>query len=92
MQVWVAMYTDGGQAWSLWRRTCQPNTLKPGPYAIINTVPRRMQYSTTEYSTNMTQVTAALTQMGGTDDFTTRMYWDKSPTAAPTYSAGCGTR
>jgi hypothetical protein len=30
--------------------------------------------------------------MGGTDDFTTRMYWDKSPTAAPTYTAGCGTR
>src|SRR5215831_1730460 len=91
-QEWVALYTDGGQAWSLWRRTCQPNTLKPGPYAIINTDPRRMQYSTTEYSTNMSQVTAALTQMGGTDDFTTRMYWDKSPTAAPTYAAGCGTR
>jgi hypothetical protein len=91
-QEWVALYTDGGQAWALWRRTCQPNTLKPGPFAIINTVPRRMQYSTTEYSTNASQVNSALTQMGGTDDFTTRMYWDKSPSAAPTFTAGCGTR
>jgi len=91
-QEWIALYTDGGQAWTLWRRTCQPNTLKPGPYAIINTVPRRMQYSTTEYSTNASQVSAALTQMGGTDDFTTRMYWDKSPSAAPTFTTGCGTR
>jgi hypothetical protein len=91
-QEWVGLYSDGGQAWALWRRTCQPATLKPGPYAIINTVPRRMQYSTTEVTVNAAQVTAALAQMGGTDDFTTRMYWDKSPTAAPTYTAGCGTR
>jgi hypothetical protein len=91
-QEWVALYTDGGQAWSLWRRTCAPNTLKPGPAAIISTVPRRMQYSTTEYSLNAEQVQAALTQMGGPDEFTTRMYWDKNPTAAPTITTGCGTR
>ena len=91
-QEWVALYTDGGQAWTLWRRTCQPTTLKPGPAAIINTVPRRMQYSTNEYLVNADQVTAALGQMGGPDEFTTRMYWDKSPTAAPTYTTGCGTR
>lgn len=91
-QEWVALYTDGGEAWAVWRRTCQPSTLKPGPYAIINTVPRRMQYSTTELSVNADQVKAALTQMGGPDEFTTRMYWDTKPTSAPTYTAGCGTR
>lgn len=92
-QEWVALYTDGGQAWALWRRTCQPATLVPGPYAIINTVPRRMQYSTTELSVNSGQVTAALTQMGGPDVFQTRMWWDTNPTAAPTYpGASCGTR
>ncbi|HEX4682920.1 MAG TPA: SusD/RagB family nutrient-binding outer membrane lipoprotein [Gemmatimonadaceae bacterium] len=91
-QEWVALYTDGGQAWALWRRTCVPNTVVPGPSAIINTVPRRMQYSTTEYSLNADQVQAALTQMGGPDVFTTRMWWDKNPSAAPTFTAGCGTR
>ncbi|HXT17022.1 MAG TPA: SusD/RagB family nutrient-binding outer membrane lipoprotein [Gemmatimonadaceae bacterium] len=91
-QEWVALFTDGGQAWALWRRTCVPNTLKPGPFAIINTVPRRMQYSTNEYALNASQVKAAITQMGGDDVFTTRMYWDKNPTAAPTYTTGCGTR
>jgi hypothetical protein len=92
-QEWVALFTDGTQAWSLWRRTCAPLTLKPGPFAIINTVPRRFQYSDTEKSVNASSLNAALTQMGATtDDFTTRMYWDTKPTAAPTYNAGCGTR
>jgi hypothetical protein len=92
-QEWVALYTDGTQAWSLWRRTCVPFTVKPGPFAIIPTVPRRFEYSDTEKSVNATSLQAAVTAMGGTtDDFTTRMYWDKSPTAAPTYQSGCGTR
>lgn len=92
-QEWVALYTDGTQAWTLWRRTCAPATLKPGPAAIINTVPRRFQYSDTEKSVNADALAAALSQMGASaDDFTTRMYWDKNPTAAPTYVTGCGQR
>jgi hypothetical protein len=92
-QEWIALFTDGTQAWTLWRRTCVPATVKPGPFAIINTVPRRFEYSDTEKSVNLTSVNAAVAQMGGTtDDFTTRMYWDTKPTSAPTYTAGCGTR
>jgi SusD/RagB-like outer membrane lipoprotein len=92
-QEWVALFTDGTQAWALWRRTCAPATLKPGPFAIISTVPRRFEYSDTEKSTNADQVSAALSQMGASaDDFTTRMYWDKNPTAAPTFVTGCGQR
>jgi hypothetical protein len=92
-QEWVALYTDGMQAWALWRRTCAPLTLKPGPFAIINTVPRRFEYSDTEKSVNNVSLLAAIAAMGGTtDDFTTRMYWDTKPTSAPTYQSGCGTR
>ncbi len=92
-QEWVALFTDGMSAWALWRRTCAPLTLKPGPFAIINTVPRRFQYSDTEKSVNASSLNAALSAMGATtDDFTTRMYWDTKPTAAPTYATGCGTR
>lgn len=91
IQKWIALYTDGGQAWFEWRRTCQPITVKPGPAAIINSVPRRLQYSITEVSVNGASLDEALTRQGA-DEFTTRMYWDKSPTAAPTHEAGCGVR
>ena len=91
IQEWVALYTDGGQAWALWRRTCAPATLKPGPNAITAEVIRRFQYSTTERSVNGAQLDAAIAQMGG-NSFLTRMYWDTKPTAAPTYTQGCGVR
>jgi hypothetical protein len=91
IQKWIALYTDGGQAWFEWRRTCQPATLKPGPEAIINTVPRRFQYSITEVSVNGANVTAAIDRQG-LDVFQTRMYWDKNPSAAPTMEPNCGVR
>jgi hypothetical protein len=91
VQKWIALYTDGGQAWFEWRRTCQPMNIKPGPAAIQNTVPRRLEYSITEISVNGASVEAAIGRQGP-DEFSTRMYWDKSPTAAPTYEAGCGVR
>ena len=92
LQKWIALYTDGVSAWSEWRRTCVPATVKPGPAAIINTVPRRYQYSTREHSVNATNVAAAVSRQGA-DDFTSRMYWDSNPSAAPTYpGAGCGSR
>lgn len=89
-QEWIALFTDGGTTWSLWRRTCVPNTVKPGPDAITDIVPRRFEYSNTEYSVNATQVEAAVARQGP-DDLTTPMWWDVQ-TAAPTYTAGCGSR
>jgi len=90
IQKYIALYGDGGQAWFEWRRTCQPNTLVAGPAAIVNFVPRRYEYSTNEFSRNGASVNAAIAAMGG-DTFDTRMYWDKNPTAAPTYvdAASC---
>lgn len=85
VQKWIALYGDGGNAWAEWRRTCQPSTIVAGPAAIINFVPRRFEYSQTEYSVNGDNVQAAITQMGGPDNFGTRMWWDTNPTAAPTY-------
>ena len=91
-QKWVALYTDGAQAWADWRRTCQPTTLVPGPFAIIGTVPRRFEYSNTETSVNSSELSKAVSRQGA-DLFQTRMYWDTNPSAAPTYpGATCGTR
>ncbi len=91
-QRWLALFTDGGQAWAEWRRTCQPATVKPGIDASRNVVPRRFEYPVLEYTVNEANVTAAATTQGGPDVYETRVYWDKSPTAAPTYVAGCGQR
>lgn len=89
-QEWIALFTDGGTTWSLWRRTCVPNTVKPGPNAITSIIPRRFEYSNTEYSVNGAQVAAAVARQGP-DDLTTPVWWDVQ-TAAPTYTAGCGSR
>ena len=83
---WIALYTDGGTAWTEWRRTCVPAQIRPGPAAINPTVPRRWEYSITEYSVNRLNVLAAVESQGA-DDFNTRPYFDRSPTAAPTYAA-----
>ena len=92
LQKWIALYTDGVEAWSEWRRTCVPGTVKPGPAAIINTVPRRYQYSVREHSVNSANVNAAIARQGP-DEFTTRMYWDTKPELAPTWpGASCGVR
>jgi hypothetical protein len=92
-QKWIALYGDGVQAWAEWRRTCVPGTVKPGPAAVIGTVPRRYQYSVRELLVNANNVEAAIAQQGP-DEFTTRMYWDSDPTAAPTNTspATCGVR
>jgi hypothetical protein len=93
-QEWIALFTDGGTTWSLWRRTCVPNTVKPGPAAITTIVPRRFEYSTTEYSVNQTQVQAAVARQGP-DLLTTPMWWDKNwnnASVVPTYTAGCGSQ
>jgi Starch-binding associating with outer membrane len=92
LQKWIALYTNGVEAWSEWRRTCVPATIKPGPGAIINTVPRRYPYPVREHSVNSANVQAAIARQGE-DDFETRVYWDTAPQAAPTWpGASCGVR
>ncbi|NUO64353.1 MAG: SusD/RagB family nutrient-binding outer membrane lipoprotein [Gemmatimonadaceae bacterium] len=84
IQKWLAMYTEPIQQWAEFRRTCQPEIVKPGPNAIENVVPRRLYYSTTEHAVNATNVNAAIADQGP-DNFRTRIWWDTKPTAAPTY-------
>jgi hypothetical protein len=91
IQKWLALYSDGIQAWSEFRRTCQPAILRPGPSATLNEIPRRLQYSTTEMAVNAVNVQAAVARQGA-DLLTTRIWWDSAPTQAPTFEAGCGTR
>lgn len=85
IQKWIALFTDGGTAWSEWRRTCQPTTVIAGPAAEVDFVPRRFKYSTTEVAANPDNLAEAIARQGP-DTFGSRMYWDTKPTAAPTCS------
>jgi hypothetical protein len=91
VQKWLALYIDPIQAWSEIRRTCQPAIVRPGPSAIVDELPRRLYYSTNESAVNKANYDAAVAAQGA-DNFLTRIYWDKNPTAAPTYVAGCNVR
>jgi len=81
LQKWIALFSDGGEAWFEWRRTCIPN-LVPSKVAIFSYVPRRFEYPTSELSANGAQVQAATSHMGGNDN-NTHVWWDKT-SAAPT--------
>ncbi len=83
LQKWIALYSDAGQAWFEWRRTCTPALVKART-SIVSYVPRRVQYPSAETSSNSVQVQAAVTRMGG-DANNTAMWTDKS-SAAPTCS------
>lgn len=80
-QKWVALFTDGGQAWFEWRRTCQPPAIAPGPAAVLSYVPRRLFYPTAEHTVNGDNVNAAVTAQG-TDNMKTQVWWDTK--TAPT--------
>ncbi len=87
---WVALYTDGGTSWFEWRRTCVPATVVAGVDATLTSVPRRLEYATLENTVNADAVAVAVANQGA-DNLLTRVWWDKSPAAAPTYpGASCG--
>ena len=91
IQKWLALYIDPIQAWTEFRRTCQPAILKPGPTAVVAQIPRRLYYSNTDKAVNATNYAAAVARQGA-DNFLTHIYWDKNQASAPTYVAGCGVR
>ena len=90
-QKWITLFTDGGTAWAEWRRTCVPITVVAGVDATQSTVPRRLEYPTLETTVNADAVAAAVANQGA-DKLVTSVWWDKSPSAAPTYpgAAVCG--
>ena len=83
-QKWIALFTDGGQAWFEWRRTCVPNIKCRPRSAIFTYVPRRLEYPTSERSVNGDNVSAAITAQGfdNANEMKGQTYWDTK--TAPT--------
>ncbi len=78
LQKWIALFTQGTEGWSEWRRTGNPASIKMGPGAFPDTpnVPRRFLYPTSEASVNAASLKAAIASQGA-DGYYTRVWWDK---------------
>ncbi len=74
VQKWIALFDNGIEAWSEFRRTGYP-VLVPGPAALLNQVPTRFSYPNVEYAVNGTNVAAAASRLGG-NTMVVPVWWD----------------
>ncbi|GAB3921454.1 SusD/RagB family nutrient-binding outer membrane lipoprotein [Larkinella terrae] len=76
-QKWIALFGQGLEAWTEFRRTGIP-ALSP---SVINTnggvIPTRLPYPGTEESLNFTNFNDALTKQGGKNDMKTKLWFAK---------------
>lgn len=77
LQKWIALFTQGFEAWSEWRRTGYPN-LTPALNAVTpdGKLPRRVVYPQTEQSFNSANLQAAIAAQGGSDALNMRLWLD----------------
>lgn len=74
LQLWLALYMNGNEAWSHVRRTGTPD-LQAGPDYVHSRLPTRYIYPDTEQSLNSASLNAALSRQGGGLDLITPMWW-----------------
>jgi hypothetical protein len=77
-QFWLCTVMNEYEAWSNWRRTGYP-ALTPTNYTgnvTAGTIPRRLEYPTSEKVTNGVNYQAAVARLTGGDLLTSRMWWD----------------
>jgi hypothetical protein len=77
-QKWIALFTQGTEAWSDWRRTGFPSTIVAGPRMYPDTpgVALRLLYPPSEQSVNKAGLDVAIARQGA-DLTTTPLWWDK---------------
>lgn len=77
-QFWLSTVMNEYEAWSNWRRTGFP-VLVPTNYTgnvTGGTIPRRLEYPTSEKVTNGVNYQSAVANLVGGDLLTSRMWWD----------------
>jgi hypothetical protein len=85
LQRYIALYPDGIQGWSEWRRSCPVGANGPGVPALVpaldalngGVIPRRLIYGPNDYNTNAVNVQAAVALLTGGDTEKARVWWDK---------------
>lgn len=80
-QKWIAIYPDGQEAWTEFRRTHYPKVfpIMMNMSTVINTEKqvRRVPFPSTEYRDNAKNMSEAISLLGGDDTGATRLWWDK---------------
>lgn len=81
-QKYLAMFPDGQEAWSEFRRTGYPrvipNVLNRVPTQIDTNIQiRRLMFPSTEYDTNNSEVQKAVQMIGGEDHGGIKLWWDQ---------------
>lgn len=78
IQKWIALFPDGQEAWNEIRRTGYPKVF---PLAQTSAngldVANRIPFNNDEKINNATNYTNAVQKLGGPDDYTTKMWWQK---------------
>lgn len=75
---WKALFSQGIEAWSEFRRTGFPVLSDASPIAIFENegqVPTRLRYPESEYSLNGSNVAAGAALNGGPDNKLTKLWW-----------------
>lgn len=80
-QKWLAMFPEGQEAWSEYRRTGYPRIFpvvsnQSGGTIDTDIQIRRIPFVDSELSTNAEGVSGAVTKLGGPDNGGTRLWWD----------------
>ena len=75
LQKWIALWMNGQEAYSNWRRVDSP-TLLPGSDLLVSRIPVRFSYPDSEQSLNRSNLDAALARQGGGLDLVTPVWWD----------------
>lgn len=73
-QSWIALFGQGFEAWTEWRRTGIP-ALSPVVNAAETSIPSRLYYSTTAISLNRDNYNAAVATLTGGDNLTSPIWW-----------------
>jgi hypothetical protein len=83
-QKWIAIYPDGQEAWSDFRRTGYPKLFpvvvnNSGGSIITADFVKRIPFAADEDQNNPKGVATGVTALGGPDNGGTRLWWDKNP-------------
>ena len=76
-QKWIALFGQGVEAWTEYRRTGMPTFAARDPRAVFENdgiVPTRLPYPTTEYSLNKAKLDEGI-KLNGADNMKTKLWW-----------------
>lgn len=78
-QKWIALYPLGQEAWSEYRRTGYPKFFPVAQNTEYSglVVANRIPFPYSEYENNSDEVAKAVQLLGGQDDYSTKLWWDK---------------